>query len=103
MAVVSLCHQIPDLFGDLREVRVEPSPLAFQLFHPAVGRGLVRLRMPERQRCVPFGRVIAAGYGVQVPRREGSQSSGAVLKRPRPGYLDPFFLAHTKSPCFPSR
>nr|DAL15904.1 MAG TPA_asm: hypothetical protein [Caudoviricetes sp.] len=99
MAVVPLRHQVPHLVRNAGEAGIQFPAFTSEPVHPAEGRSPVALRMPETERRVPFLRVVAPGYGVQVSRRKRLGPPGAVRERARAGYLDPF-LVHEKSPCF---
>ena len=55
--------------------------------------------MPERQRRIPFLRVVVLRYGGKIPFRKRLGPPGTVRERARAGYLDPF-TTHEKSPCF---
>ena len=101
MPVAPPGHQVPHFVRHLGKAGVQPAALAFQPVHPAEGRSPVALRMPETERRVPFLRIVTPRYGVQVSRRKRLFAPGAVRKRPRAGYLDPF-VVHEKKPLFPS-
>ena len=97
--VMSRVHERPNLLRHLLKESQQLAALGLELLRPAKGGRGIRLRMPENQRTIPLGRVIGAGYGGKVLRRERLFAPRAVRERARPGYLDPLF--HTK-PLFPA-